>query len=95
VTTEDKLQSVGDVVKVLAATIGILNEHVAGQDRRLRTLEAQMAPVLWICPMGSCGAPNETPRVIWALMGVAIPAVCPACQMVIAFTDIAGYGVEG
>lgn len=48
---------------VLKASIGVLQALVEDLEAQLVSYELAFEPVLWICQMTHCGAPNETPRI--------------------------------
>lgn len=54
-----------------------MSDLIAHHEIRIRELEAQLEPVLWICY--SCGAPNQVARVLWKQFG-GIGYYCDVCH---------------
>lgn len=55
-----------------------LVEECISARTRLDTVEATLAPVLWICAMPMCGAPNTSPRIMFPPTAWSLP-LCATC----------------
>lgn len=58
-------------------------DMIADHEVRIRAIRMLLESVFWICGNPACGAPNQTPRILYpGLSTVNVCLRCPECQWI-------------